>query len=201
VYSVDGRSGADGVNVTVEPVLVTVPATATPPGAVSVKFAVVAVAVAIGSENVATTAVESATPVALLAGAVDTTVGAGNPMVVNVQLAGSASAAPSTSLIPVVSSALYSLLGRSGALGVNTMRLPSTNATVPATETLSAPVLPTRVLRVTFVVFTVAGSIDCEAGSISCEKSTENVVLNAWPEAPEVGVNSSTLGRGCVAKV
>jgi hypothetical protein len=76
VYWVVPLSAADGVNVAVLPLTLTVPLTAVPPEVVaSVKLAVVSVEFVIGSENVADTGALSATPVAALAGEVADTVG------------------------------------------------------------------------------------------------------------------------------
>jgi hypothetical protein len=75
VCSVIAARGAVGVKVAVLPLTVTMPATAAPPEPASVKLALVSVELVIGSENVADTAVFSATPVAPLAGDMPDTVG------------------------------------------------------------------------------------------------------------------------------
>lgn len=74
VYTVLAARAALGVNVAVMPEYVTTPATA-PPGAVTVKVDVLMVAAFIASLKVAVIICAVGTPVALLAGAVETTVG------------------------------------------------------------------------------------------------------------------------------
>ena len=76
VYWVFPLSAAEGVNLAVLPLTLTVPETAVPPEVVaSVTLAVVSVALVIASEKLADTGVLSATPVAALAGDVTDTVG------------------------------------------------------------------------------------------------------------------------------
>jgi hypothetical protein len=75
VYVVPYARTADGVNVAVEPLYATAPATATPPGPDTVKLPVVIEAEFIAMLNVAVTVVLIRTPVAPCAGVTDTTLG------------------------------------------------------------------------------------------------------------------------------
>jgi hypothetical protein len=75
VYVVPNASGADGVKVTVDPLTVTVPPIGAAAPVRTSKFVVVADAGAMGSEKVALIVAARATPVALAAGLVATTVG------------------------------------------------------------------------------------------------------------------------------
>jgi hypothetical protein len=75
VYCVIASRGAEGVNVAVLPLTVTMPGTAAPPEEVTVKLAVLNVAFVIASEKVADTVEFSVTPVAAFAGEMADTVG------------------------------------------------------------------------------------------------------------------------------
>lgn len=116
-------SGDEGVNVAVlVPVLyATVPVTCVLPTVVlSWKVLVVMDVPSIGSLNVAVKVVFVATLEARSAGVVESTVGA--PAVVNVQGLGITLAArplPARSLAPVVTVAMYAVLGSRAAVGVN----------------------------------------------------------------------------------
>jgi hypothetical protein len=103
VYVVLEASGADGVNVAVDPATDTVPATGEPPFKRNV--AVVTLAGAMASEKVAETVVPADTPVAPSSGVVDETVGgvvSGASPVVKLQTNSTARLLPAASSIPVV---------------------------------------------------------------------------------------------------
>lgn len=186
-----------GVNDTVLPVTVTVPATAAPPtvGA-TVTLVVVSVAFVIGSEKVAVTGAERDTPVAPLVGVVDATVGgvrSGAAPVVKLHDVLAASALPAASFAAVVTVAVYCVLPARPTLGVNVAVLPATD-TVPATA--APPAVGTSVkLEVVNVAF-VIGS----------ENVTDAEVLSATPVAPLPGVlamivGAVTSGAAAVVKV
>ncbi len=107
---VPAARAADGANVAVLPLTLTVPATGTPPGLVArVKLVVFSVALFIGSENVANTCVLRATFVAPTAGEVAVTVGrvVSDGATVKIQVKLDASALPAASRAPVVMVAVY----------------------------------------------------------------------------------------------
>src|ERR1700683_415563 len=113
---------ATGVNVAVVPAYVTVPGTGVAPGPVRVNVAEVIVAGSMASLKAAEIAVLTATAVAPLAGIVETTVG--GTAVVNVHAKLAASAAPVTSLAPVVIVAVYKVPVARRADGLNVAVLP-----------------------------------------------------------------------------
>jgi hypothetical protein len=119
VYVVLAASGALGVSVAVlvEELYATVAATL-PDELLSVKLELVIVVESIERENVALGKVPTTTPVALLAGEVEVTVGA-ELTVVKLQLYAEASATPSADLTAVVSVAVYAVLFANAALGVS----------------------------------------------------------------------------------
>jgi hypothetical protein len=113
---------ADGVNVAVLPVYVTVPATGVAPGPVTVKVVPLIVAGFMASLNVAEIVVLTATAGAPFAGIVETTVGAA--AVVNVHAKLAASEAPAGSFAPVVIVAVNKVPLARIADGVNVAVVP-----------------------------------------------------------------------------
>jgi len=110
VYCVLAARVADGVNLAVLPLTLTVPLTAAPPVGANVKLAVVSVALFIASEKLADTEALVATPVAALAGKVVDTVGgvvSGAAAVVKFQVKSAASALPAASVASAVIVAVY----------------------------------------------------------------------------------------------
>ena len=111
VYCAFAARAADGVNLAVLPLTLTVPLTGAPPEVLaSVKLAVVSVALVIGSEKLADTEALVATPVAALAGEVADTVGgvvSEAAAVVNLQPKLAANALPAASFAAVVMIAVY----------------------------------------------------------------------------------------------
>jgi hypothetical protein len=137
--------------------------------------------VAIASLNVAETAVLSATPVALLSGLREVTVGgvvSAPAPVVKVHTRLAASAFPATSVMAVVSVAVYVVPLARGADGVNV-------AIVPAGFRDTVPVTPP--LKVNEAVVTVAEAI----GSLNV---AETAVLSATPVALSAGLVELTVG-------
>ncbi len=106
VYCVLPARAAEGVNVAVLPLMLTVPESAAPPAVgLRVKLEVFSVESVIASEKVADTDEVSATPVAALAGDTEDTVGgvvSGAAAVVNCQVTLAASALPAASFAAVV---------------------------------------------------------------------------------------------------
>jgi hypothetical protein len=111
VYWVLPLRGADGVNVAVLPLMLTLPAVSAPPEVVArVKLPVVSVELVIASEKVADTEEFNATPVAAFAGEVEDTNGgvvSGATPVVKFQTKLAPSALPAESFAPVVMVAMY----------------------------------------------------------------------------------------------
>jgi hypothetical protein len=128
VYVVFKLRLAFGVNVAMSFAYVTVPLTAPPPCAASVKVALVSVVAFIASLKVAVSAAVIDTPVAPLSGVTAVTVGAGGggaAAVVNDQLSFALSAVPPVLCAPVVIVAVYCVLYASALLGVNVATLPA----------------------------------------------------------------------------
>ena len=184
VYCVLPARSTDGLNVTVLPLTLTVPATAVPPAVASLMLAVLSVALVIASENVAVYEALSATPVAPLAGAVEDTVGgvvSAAAAVVKRQLKLAASALPESSSAAVVMVAVYCVLAVRLAEGVN-------RAVVPVTLTVPATAAPPDVLT----------SVKLEPVSVELVIVSENVadteVLVATPVALFAGDTEDTAG-------
>ena len=97
----------------------TVPATAVLPGPVKVNVEVVMVDGSIDSLKTAVTVVAMEAPVAPLVGITEETVGTGPAAVVNVNELALAIALPVAATTPVVTTAVYIVLGASGAFGVS----------------------------------------------------------------------------------
>jgi hypothetical protein len=131
--------------------------------------------------NVAETAVVVATPVALLSGLVELTIGgvvSAPALVVNVHTWLAANAFPATSVMAVVSVAVYVVLLARSDDGVNV-------AIVPAGLRVTVPVTPP--LKVNEAVVTVAGA----SGSLNVAVSA---ILTGTPVAPLAGVVELTVG-------
>jgi hypothetical protein len=176
---------ADGVNVAVLPVYVTVPATGVAPGPVTVKVVPLIVVAFIVSLNVADIVVFTATAGAPLAGTVETTVGAA--AVVNVHTKLAATEAPARSLAPVVIVAVNKVPLARIADGVNVAVLP-VYVTVPATGVAPGPV---TVKVVPLIV----------AGFMASLNVAEIVVLTATAGAPFAGIVETTVGAAAVVNV
>ena len=185
VYCVLAARGADGVNVAVLPLTLTVPVTAERPVVVtSVKLAVVSVELVIGSENVADTGESSATPVAPFTGEVADTVGgvvSRTAAVVKVELKMAANALPAASFAAVVMVAVYSVPAARAADGVNVAVLP-----LMFTPPLIAA-LPEVVIRVKLAVVNVALVI-------GLEKVADIEEFSATPVATLAGAVADTVG-------
>ena len=125
---------------------VTAPATAVPPGPVTINVAVVMAAGFIGSLKVAEILWFSGTPVARFAGIVAVTLGM--VPVVNVQTKFAASALPAGSVAPVVIVPVYVVLASRLAAGVNVAVAPE-EVTAPITAVPPGPAsVNVTVLRV-----------------------------------------------------
>jgi hypothetical protein len=143
--------------------------------------AAVRVAGAIASSNVPVTALLTATPVALLSGLLELTVGgvvSAPAPVVKLHTWLAASAFPATSVMAVVSVAVYVVLLARDADGVNV-------AIVPAGFRDTVPVTPP--LKVNEAAVTVAGAI----GSLNVAVMA---VLTATPVALLSGLRELTVG-------
>jgi hypothetical protein len=131
--------------------------------------------------KVAVIKVVVATPVALSAGTVESTVGADPVPVVKVQILSAARALPLTSLAPVVIVAVYSVSGVRSTSGVKVAVKPlAERATVPATA-----VAPVDSVKVVSVI--VAGSIAVLKVAVMDESI-------ATPVAPAAGTVELTVG-------
>ena len=176
---------AEGVNVTVLPLTFTVPVIGVPPAvAASLTLAVVSVELFIGSVNVADTEEFSGTAIAPPAGDVVDTVGgvvSGIAAVTKFHVKLAASALPAASFTPVVTVAVYGVLGSRLAEGVKVAVLLLT-LTVPATT--APPVVATRVKLPMFTVELV----------IASEKVADIEEFVATPIAPFAGDTAETAG-------
>ena len=176
--------GADGVNVAVLPLTLTVPVTAARSVVVtSVKLAVVSEELVIGSEKVTATGLLSATPVAPSTGEDADTVGgvvSRTAAVVKVEVKLAASALPAASFAAVEIVALYCVPAARAAEGVNVAVLPLT-FTMPATAA--------RAVVVTSVKLAVV-SVELVIGS---EKVTDTEEFSATPVAPYPGEVADTV--------
>jgi len=135
--------------------------------------------------NVAEIVVVTATPVAPFTGTVETTVGPA--AVVNVRTTLAASGAPVGSLAPVVIVAVYRVLLRKAAAGVNVAVVPA-YVTAPATGVAPGPVT-VKVVPLMVAAFMTSLNV------------VEIAVLTATAAAPFAGTVEMTLGGGAVVKV
>jgi hypothetical protein len=178
-------SAADGLNVAVLPLTLTVPATGIPSVVVTkVKLPLFNVVLVIASENVADIEELTATLDAVFAGEVEETNGAvisAAAPVVKLQLKLLSSALPDASFTALVIIAVYCVFARRLAEGTSVAVLPLTT-TCPAI----APPPAVRISR-KFPVFRVALAI----GS---EKVADTEVLSATPVVPFGGAASETIG-------
>ena len=176
----------------------TVPATATAPGPVSVKEVLLIVMGFIASLKVADTLWLVGTPTALLTGFVEIIVGGvgGAGFVLNVQTKGKVSPLPARFWAPVVIVAVYTVLKARTAAGEKVAVAPA-QLTVPGTAVAPGPVN----------VKVVAGELRVEhfiaalGLSESVAKVTLMVVLTATPVAPLAGLTETTEGISVVSKV
>jgi hypothetical protein len=196
VYCVLPARAADGVNVAVLPLTLTVPTTAAPSEVVAkVKLAVLNVAFVMASENVADTGEFSATPVAAFAGEVADTVGgvvSRTAAVVNVELKLAASALPAASFAAVVMVAVYCVMASRGAEGANV-------AVLPLTFTMPEAAAPPGAASVKLAFV----SVELVIGS---EKVADTEEFSATPAAAFAGDMADTVGgvvsgAAAVAKV
>src|SRR5579859_69752 len=175
----------------------TAPATATPPGPVSVKVVLLIVAGFMASLKVAATFWLMGTPIALLTGLVEITVGGvgGAGFVLNVHTKGATSPLPARFCAPVVIVAVYTVLNASTAAGEKVAVAPA-QLTVPGTAVAPGPVS----------VKVVAGELRVEhliaalGLSESVAKVALMVVLTATPVAPLAGLTEATDGISVVSK-
>ena len=187
VYCVFAVSAAAGVTITVLPFTATVPAIRAPvPVRTSVTLAVVSVAFAIGSENVASTVGSSATDIAPSAGIVDVTVGAtlsvgGAATVVNVATVLAASALPARSRTAVVIVIWYCVPAVNAGAGVNVAVFPLTD-TEPVTG-VADPIVTSWTLVAVMVLRVIAS-----------ENVTDTGEFSATPVAPSAGDIAVTVG-------
>ena len=126
----------------------------------------------------------TATPIAPLAGTVETTVAGGAVVKVHTKLA--ASPAPVGFFAPVVMVAVNTVLVASAVVGVNVAVVPA-KVTAPATGAAPGP-----------ATVNVAALI--VAGFITSLKVAEIVVLTATAVAPLTGTVETTVGAGAVVK-
>jgi hypothetical protein len=175
---------AEGKNVAVLPLTLTVPVTAAPPVALRVKLVVFSVELVIASEKLAETEEFSAMPVAAFAGDVEDTVGrvvSGAAAVVNCQLKSAPRILPAASVTLASMVAVYRVLAARGPEGVNVAVLLLT-FTVPLT--VAPPVVVTRVKLEVFSVELV----------IASEKVADTDAFVATPVAAFAGDVADTIG-------
>jgi len=183
VYCVLAARLAEGPNVAVLPLTLTMPVSPVPPAVgAMLKLVVVSVELVIASEKVADTEEFIATPVAAFAGEVEDTVGGVVSMteaVVKVQLKLAARALPAASFAAVVMVAVYWVLAARSAEGVNLAVLPLT-LTVPVTAPAGLASVKLAVVSVALV--------------ISLEKVADTEEFSATPVAALVGEVADTVG-------
>ena len=161
------------------------PATGVAPGPVKVNVAAVIVDGSIASLDMAEIAALTATPVAPLAGAVETTVG--GTAALKVQTKSATSAAPVGSLAPVVIVAVYVVPVARTPTGVNVAVVPA-YVTVPATGVAPGP------LKVNVVALIVTGFM-------ARLNIAEIVEFRDAVVAPSTGTVEITIGGAAVVKV
>ena len=178
-----GARLAEGANVAVLPVTLTMPVSAAPPAVgAMVKLVGVSVELVIASEKVADTEEFIATPVAAFAGDMEDTVGGDvsrTAAVVKVQLKLAARGLPAASFAAVVMIAVYCVLAARSAEGVNVAVLPLT-FTVPLTA-------PAPLASVKLAVVSVESVIDLEKVADTDEFSATAVAALAGEVADTVG--------------
>jgi hypothetical protein len=189
VYLVLATSGAEGVNLAVLPLTVTVPATGTLPA--SEKLAVVSVELFIASENVADREELSATPTAPFCGEIADTVGgvvSGTAPVVKFQMYGVDKALPAKSSAAVVMVAVYCVFDARGADGIRVTVSPFmlTVPTADAPNTVANVKLPVVNVEIVIASENLADTDELAATPVAAfagdvERTVGGVVSKAAP--------------------
>ncbi len=202
VYWVLPAKLADGVNLAVLPLMLTVPLTDAPPEVVaSVKLEVVNVEFVIASEKLADTEAFSAAPVAAFAGDAEETIGgvvSSAAPVVKVQLKSAPSALPAASVTPVVMVAVYSVFAERLAEGANVVELLLALTTPTTVAPARVDSLKVELLNVVFsiasenvaditefnatAVAAFAGEVEDTIGGVVSAPSVVATATFDWPE-------------------